>query len=241
MRKVLVIDDEKATLNMFRLFLTAYGYTVFLAENGSAGLEIFEKERPPIVFTDVKMPGMDGFEVLKRLKEIAPKTEIIIITGHGDMDLVLKALHLEATDFINKPIQRTALESALARAEWRIKSGGFQQTRVSSRVRDDATILYIEGDVNAQSGTVLAEVCKDAKGKGARKMVLHFDENSRINSDGIAILNRMIEDCKKENRKVAVTGISETLKNVFSMVGISRMARTYSSEEEAVDSFEQNG
>ena len=92
MRKVLVIDDEKATLNMFRLFLTAYGYTVFLAENGSAGLEIFEKERPPIVFTDVKMPGMDGFEVLKRLKEIEPKTEIIIVTGHGDMDSAIEAL-----------------------------------------------------------------------------------------------------------------------------------------------------
>ena len=241
MSKVLVIDDEKATLNMFRLFLNAYGYTVFLAEDGSAGLEIFEKERPRIVFTDVKMPGLDGFEVLKRMKEIEPKTEIIIITGHGDMDLVLKALYLEATDFINKPIQRAALESALARAEWRIKSGGSQETRVSSQVREEATILHIEGDVNAESGEVLEGVCKQASEKGARKIVLCFDENLRVNSDGIAILNRMIEGCKTENRKVAVTGLSENLKKVFKMVGISRNAKIYNSEEEAVQSLTQDG
>ncbi|MFH1083800.1 MAG: response regulator, partial [Pseudomonadota bacterium] len=117
MDKILIIDDEKPTLAMFRLFLGAYGYEVFTAENGEEGLEVFERERPPIVVTDIKMPGMDGFEVLRRIKEIEPSTEVIIITGHGDMDLAVKALDFNATDFINKPIQRSSLDAALKRAK----------------------------------------------------------------------------------------------------------------------------
>jgi hypothetical protein len=85
--KILVIDDEKPTLSMFLLFLKAYGYEVLLAENGAQGLKIFEAESPAIVFTDLKMPGMDGFEVLDRIKSQSPETEVIVITGHGDMDL----------------------------------------------------------------------------------------------------------------------------------------------------------
>lgn len=90
MRKILVIDDEKPTLSMFRLFLGAYGYTVLTAENGKEGLELFMKEKPPIVLTDIKMPGMDGFEVLKRIKAADATVEVIMITGHGDMDLAIK-------------------------------------------------------------------------------------------------------------------------------------------------------
>ncbi|MBU1695750.1 MAG: response regulator, partial [Proteobacteria bacterium] len=67
-RKVLVIDDDKPTLSMFELFLNAYGYSVLLAENGAEGIKLFETEKPAIVFTDIKMPGMDGFAVLDRIK-----------------------------------------------------------------------------------------------------------------------------------------------------------------------------
>ncbi len=121
MNKILVIDDERATLAMFRLFLEAYGYTVLTAENGTQGLEVFKKERPPIVLTDVKMPGMDGFEVLQQIKEMDSDSEVIVITGHGDMDLAIQALNLNASDFINKPIQKEALDVALRRAEERLK------------------------------------------------------------------------------------------------------------------------
>jgi YesN/AraC family two-component response regulator len=124
LEKILVIDDEKPTLSMFRLFLSAYGYMVFTAENGAQGLEIFKKERPPIVLTDIKMPGMDGLTVLKQIKEINPKTEVIVITGHGDTDLAKQALDLDAVDFINKPIKRENLDAALKRAEERLQSAG---------------------------------------------------------------------------------------------------------------------
>ena len=122
-RTVLVIDDEAATLTMFRLFLNAYGYTVLTAENGESGLQMVRDHHPGIVFTDLKMPGMDGFAVLREIKKTLPDTEVIVITGHGDMDHVMRALNLDATDFINKPIGRSALDAALQRAEARLESG----------------------------------------------------------------------------------------------------------------------
>ena len=117
MKKILIIDDEKPTLSMARLLLGALGYSVLTAENGASGIALFEKERPGIVLTDIKMPGMDGFAVLERVKAIEPGAQVIVITGHGDMDLAQKALDLKATDFIHKPIEKDALEAALKKAE----------------------------------------------------------------------------------------------------------------------------
>lgn len=71
MQTILVIDDEIPTLTMFRLFLSAYGYRVLTAEDGITGLKILEEEKPPIVFTDLKMPVMDGFDVIKAIKKKA--------------------------------------------------------------------------------------------------------------------------------------------------------------------------
>ena len=137
MKKILIVDDEQATLHMFQLFLSAYGYEVFVAENGAEGLAIFEKEHPRIVFTDIKMPGVDGFEVLRRIKTLDPRVEVIIITGHGDMDLAVKALSLDATDFINKPIHRTALDEALSKAEARLDAEGLDRNRMEVSTRED--------------------------------------------------------------------------------------------------------
>ncbi len=117
--KILVIDDEKPTLSMFRLFLTAYGYEVHTAENGEQGLALCESVGPDIVFTDIRMPGMDGLAVLARIKETHPACQVIVITGHGDMDRALEAMDLDASDFINKPVERQALNAALMRAEKR--------------------------------------------------------------------------------------------------------------------------
>ncbi len=117
MKKILVIDDEVPTLQMLKLFLEACGYEVLTAENAESGLEIFEREKPPIVLTDIKMPGKDGFSILKTIKEMRPKTEVMVITGHGDKDLAKQAFDLDATEFFNKPLDTDALDAALARLE----------------------------------------------------------------------------------------------------------------------------
>ncbi len=122
MDKILVIDDERPTLSMFRLFLEAWGYRVLTAENGAEGLEIFKNENPAIVITDIKMPGIDGLAVLQRIKDIDPKAGVIVITGHGDSDLAQRALESQAVDCIHKPIKKEALSAALKKARERLGS-----------------------------------------------------------------------------------------------------------------------
>lgn len=238
MQKILVVDDEKSTLGMFRLFLTAYGYTVLTAENGTEGLRLFEKEKPPIVVTDIKMPGIDGIELLRRIKEMDRMTEVIMITGHGDMDLAVKALDLDATDFINKPIQRPALDSALRRAEYRLKlSRDKGETEVRLRKAKDVAVMDIEGNLTSQAEAVLAETYEKTFAEGATKIVMRFNENCSINGAGIAILIRLLNESKKNNQRVAITGLSQNFKKVFELVGITKFARIFDNQEDAVNSF----
>jgi PAS domain S-box-containing protein len=114
--KILVIDDEASTRDLLKMSLESEGYTVFVADDGPEGLEIFARELPSMVLTDIKLPGMDGIEVLRRVKEQSPDTEVIVITGHGEMNLAIQALQNEATDFIVKPISEKALAAALLRS-----------------------------------------------------------------------------------------------------------------------------
>jgi len=121
MNKLLLIDDEPDILKVLSMSLRADGYQVHTALSGAEGLEIFENEHPQIVLTDIRMPGMDGIEVLKRIKDASESTEVIIITGHGDLDLAIEALQNGASDFINKPVRGMSLEIALKRAEEKLE------------------------------------------------------------------------------------------------------------------------
>jgi YesN/AraC family two-component response regulator len=120
MTTILIIDDEKPTLQMLSLFLEASGYRVLTAENEQQGLTIFKAEHPQIVLTDIKMPGKDGLDVLRQIKAISPATEVIVITGHGDRDLKEQAMALEASAFFNKPLDTDALDDALQAAKARL-------------------------------------------------------------------------------------------------------------------------
>ncbi|MGP8330250.1 MAG: sigma 54-interacting transcriptional regulator [Methanosarcinaceae archaeon] len=121
MLKVLLIDDEAGIRKLLSISLRSEGYDVITAKNGKSGIELFEQEAPSIVLTDIKMPGIDGIDVLRRIKEINPETEVIVITGHGDIKLAVKSLQLDASDFITKPISKEALSVALKRAEEKLK------------------------------------------------------------------------------------------------------------------------
>ena len=120
MTTILIIDDEQPTLQMLTLYLEACGHRVLSAENELQGLEVFRHERPSIVLTDIKMPGKDGFDVLRQIKAISPQTEVIVITGHGDKDLAKQALTLKASAFFNKPLDTEALDGAIREIEQRM-------------------------------------------------------------------------------------------------------------------------
>ena len=119
-KSILLVDDEEGIRKVLGISLTDMGYHVITAENGQEALGIFKKECPAIVLTDIKMPEMDGIELLRRIKEHDPDTEVIMITGHGDMELAINSVKYEATDFVTKPINDDILEIALQRAQERI-------------------------------------------------------------------------------------------------------------------------
>jgi two-component system, NtrC family, sensor kinase len=116
-RRVLIIDDEAANRRVLAISLRSDGYEVFTANGGEEGLACFIKEAPDLVLTDIKMPGMDGIQVLKEIRGRTDDVEVIIITGHGDIDNAIEALQYGASDFINKPIRDEALAVALYRAK----------------------------------------------------------------------------------------------------------------------------
>jgi signal transduction histidine kinase len=117
---LLLVDDEPGLRKVLGITLADLGYDVLMASDGKDGLRLFRSRLPSIVLSDVKMPGMSGIELLRAVKRIKPETEVIMITGHGDMDLAVRSLKFEATDFITKPIGDDALEIALKRAHERI-------------------------------------------------------------------------------------------------------------------------
>ncbi|RPH84621.1 MAG: response regulator, partial [Desulfobacteraceae bacterium] len=115
--KILLIDDEEGIRKLLGISLRDAGYPVSIASDGERGIALFQEESPEIILTDLKMPGLDGIEVLRRIKAMSPDTEVIVITGHGEMELAIQSLQLDASDFITKPIHDEALFVALRRAE----------------------------------------------------------------------------------------------------------------------------
>ncbi len=116
---ILTIDDEEDVREIVRLALEDAGYSVFTAPEGTAGLKLCDEVLPQIVITDIRMPGMDGLKVLETVKARHPEMEVIVATAFGEMDLAIRALQLDASDFINKPIHVAALQMALDRAKHR--------------------------------------------------------------------------------------------------------------------------
>lgn len=117
---ILLVDDEEGIRKVLGISLADSGYDVLTASSGEEALRVFRDKRPPLVLTDIKMPGMDGVELLQKIKQESPDTEVIMITGHGDMELAIRSLQSDAADFVTKPINDTALEIALKRAHERI-------------------------------------------------------------------------------------------------------------------------
>jgi PAS domain S-box-containing protein len=119
---VVLIDDEEDIREVMSLALADAGYEVRTAADGEAGLALCLETAPQIVITDIRMPGMDGLQVLERVKAALPDTEVIVATAFGEMQLAIRALQLDASDFIPKPIGSDNLFLALHRARERYTS-----------------------------------------------------------------------------------------------------------------------
>lgn len=120
-KKVLIVDDEEFILNVVSGFLETAGYTPYIAPSGEAALEIALKEKIHIIITDLKMSGMNGMNLLKEVKKRSPLSEVIILTGFSDLELVLTSLKGGAIDFIRKPFNMKDILESVKKAEIKIQ------------------------------------------------------------------------------------------------------------------------
>jgi len=119
---ILIVDDEPVMQSLLEKILAREGYKTFIAGDGVAALEILDKESVSLVLSDIKMPGMNGFELLKEIKTKYPSTGVIIMTAYGDTFTVKDALLLGADEYITKPFKSYEVSLVVERAYWRIMS-----------------------------------------------------------------------------------------------------------------------
>ena len=112
MAKIMVVDDDDGVLNLLKRFLVSLGYEAIMADNGEEALERMN-ERPEIVILDIMMPGMNGLQVLDKIKEKAPSTEVIVITGLDSTGLGIECLERGAFEFMAKPLNLDHLKFLL--------------------------------------------------------------------------------------------------------------------------------
>ena len=157
-KTILLVDDEEGIRKVLRITLEDAGYKVITARNGVEALRAFKKSNPPIVLTDIKMPEMDGIELLREIKQQSADTEVIMITGHGDLDLAIKSVKFEATDFVTKPINDDTLDIALKRAEERIEMRAKlnEYTQNLENLVEEKTRKLIEAERLAAVGKTVA-------------------------------------------------------------------------------------
>lgn len=113
MPRVLVVDDEPDARELLQAFLTGKGYEVLTASDGEEALQRVKAERPHLIFLDVRMPKMDGLEVLKRVREFDQEVGVIMVTAVREEDIGRQALQLGAFDYITKPLDLKYLEQSL--------------------------------------------------------------------------------------------------------------------------------
>jgi len=165
MKKILLVDDEEDIREVLSMALVDMGYHILTADNGKSGWQTYNEERPPIVMTDIKMPVMDGIELLQRIKRHNPETEVIMITGHGDMDLAIKSLKHRASDFITKPINVDALEISLTRTREKIltRRNGAARQSIQPGTHGGIHLTWHQGTPHRPGWRPLSAGCRSGK------------------------------------------------------------------------------
>ena len=115
-KKILIVDDEERIVQSIAGVLEDEGFRVATARSGEEAIEIFQKESPDVTLLDIWIPGMDGIEILKRLKWISPDSQVIMISGHATISTAMAAVKLGAFDFIEKPLSLDILLMTIHRA-----------------------------------------------------------------------------------------------------------------------------
>ncbi|MDY6878916.1 MAG: sigma-54 dependent transcriptional regulator [Desulfatiglans sp.] len=119
--RVLVIDDQETILRTFKLRLTQWGYGVFVASDGSKGLDILRSTPCDVAITDLKMPGLSGEELVRQISQEFPETEIVVITGYATVESAVAIMKIGVSDFFAKPLDFDQIRNVLKKIEGRLR------------------------------------------------------------------------------------------------------------------------
>ena len=143
--KILVIDDEKRMCDSIKVLLSNIGYDVDIAENGRVGIDKLRSRRYDLVITDLMMPELDGFAVMKHVKENCPNTLVIVITGYASVESAVRAIRSGAYDYILKPFDFEIIKISVERAWDKLKlEKELERTRKLAQVAKRAISLNSE-------------------------------------------------------------------------------------------------
>ncbi|MCP4472723.1 MAG: response regulator [Gammaproteobacteria bacterium] len=144
---VWIIDDDQSMRWVLDKTLSNNGYQVSAFESGSVALASFKRtpagERPSLIITDVRMPGINGFELLKQIKNISPQTPIIVMTAYTDLDTTVQAFHEGAFEYLPKPFDIDDALELVARACEPVAENGDDAQRLPSEIGDWQTPLRL--------------------------------------------------------------------------------------------------
>lgn len=219
--KILVIDDEKNILESIKMVLNYENYQVFTANSGIDGIDKFKTNNPDIVLLDVKMPGFNGIEVLKQLKEINPFSEIIMISGHSGIEEAVEAARLGAFDFLEKPIARDKLvltvrnaseKVALLKENYSLKSISEKKYKLIGESQKMTQLKDTIAKVARTNSTVLI-IGESGTGKEliARNIFMHSSRRKQkfVQVNCAAIPEELIESELFGHEKGSFTGAYE--------------------------------
>lgn len=226
---VLVIDDETNIRKTLEGVLSDDGYRVLQAEDGERGLEVLSRSFVDAVLLDVWMPGIDGLETLKRIREVYPILPVIMISGHGTIDTAVKAVKMGAFDFIEKPISLTKLLITLSRAieqgELRLENVELKE-RVEKKYRlvgDSEDMRRVRAEIAAAGPTNASVLIAGENGSGKEIVAREVHRHSRragrpfVAVNCAAIPDELIESELFGHEKGAFTGATGRRRGRFEL------------------------
>ena len=227
MVNILVIDDERSIRNTLKEILEYEKFNVELAEHGAEGLELFKKGSYDIVLCDIKMPEMDGLEVLEKINEEQSDAQVIMISGHGNIDVAVEAIKKGAYDYIEKPLDLNRLLITMRNAL--DKSTLITETKVLKRkvskgyemVGESAAIQQVRDIIDKVAPTDARVLITGSNGTGKELVARSLHENSNraaapfVEVNCAAIPSELIESELFGHEKGAFTSAIKQRKGKF--------------------------
>ena len=181
--KILIIDDERSIRNSLKEILADEGYSVDVAEDGQQGCAMVDKEKYSVIFCDIKMPGMDGVEVLDKMIEMGVDAAIVMISGHGDINTAVECIKKGAFDYIPKPLDLNRILITIKNATERVSL--IKETRILKKkvygqpmIGESPAILHIKEMIDKVAPTDARVLIIGSNGTGKELVARNLHQKS---------------------------------------------------------------